>query len=176
VRSLSLSFPPSLPPSLFTSLRLSHFVHLSLFSLPLSLSLSLFRTPSIHPSISSPFSPISANVLLCVEHCAEAADARCLYVCMRACVSMLDVVSMCAPLRRSMPAGCGVRSCVSMCAPRAVRCHAKDPMKVRLGISNADPRLCIRQKISRNLTYHHPRLYYLFTISPLLLSPSNTHS
>jgi hypothetical protein len=43
--------------------------------------------------------------------CAEAADARCLYICMRVCVSMFDVVkpcvSMCAPLRRSMPAGCG---------------------------------------------------------------------
>ena len=69
---------------------------------------------------------------------------------MRVCVSMFDVVKPCvsmrAPLRRSMPAGCGVRSCVSMCAPRAVRCHAKDLMKFQLGISNADPRLCIRQR------------------------------
>jgi hypothetical protein len=102
------------------------------------------------------------------QSCTKAADARCLYICMRVCVSMFDVVkpcvSMCAPLRRSMPAGCGVRSCVSMCAclllqyllqscsrgkhcaPRAVRCHAKDPMKFQLGISNADPRLCIQQR------------------------------
>jgi hypothetical protein len=82
--------------------------------------------------------------------CAETADARCLYICMRVCVSMFDVdkpcVSMCAPLRRSMPAGCGVRSCVSMCALRAVRCHAKDPMKFQLGISSVDPRLGIRQR------------------------------
>ena len=69
---------------------------------------------------------------------------------MRVCVSMLDVVkpsvTMCAPLCRSMPAGCGVRSCVSMCAPRAVRCHPKDPITFQLRISNADPSLCIQQR------------------------------
>jgi hypothetical protein len=48
--------------------------------------------------------------------------------------SMLDAcvcVSMCAPLRRSMPAGCGVRPCVSMCG----RSRAKDPKKVQFGES-----------------------------------------
>jgi hypothetical protein len=40
--------------------------------------------------------------------CAEAVDARCLCMCV--------CVSMCAPLRRSMPAGCYVRPCVPMCA------------------------------------------------------------
>ena len=105
--------------------------------------------------------------------CAEAADARCLYICMRVCVSMFDVVkpsvTMCAPLCRSMPAGCGVRSCVSMCAPRAVRCNPKDPITFQLRISNADPRLCIQQRspaISHTInvvftTYSRsPRFFY----------------
>jgi hypothetical protein len=106
-----------------------------------------------------PLSPSPhANSLIRGKHCAEAADGRCLYICMRVCVSMFDVVkpcvSMCVPLRRSMPAGCGVRSGVSMCALRAVRCHAKDPMKFPTPFM-------YMTKISSNLAYHQPRLYVL---------------
>ena len=41
-------------------------------------------------------------------------------------------VSMCVPLRRSMPAGCVVRPCVSMCARSTLKPCAKDPKKVQL--------------------------------------------
>jgi hypothetical protein len=110
------------------------------------------------------------------------------YVCVR-----FDV---CATLCRSMPASCGVRPCVSMCArgrrhnavlfrcvleavgtmPYLVnRCSvcAKDPKKVQLGNQQCRFPFIYKTQISRNLIYPQSLLYYRLAISPLFLSSSH---
>jgi hypothetical protein len=78
-------------------------------------------------------------------------------------------VSMCAPLRRSMPAGCCVRPCVSMCARSRVEGSeessiGESAMPIPVYIQNAN---LPKSRIPSTLSLLPTR-----DISPLLLSPS----
>ena len=87
-----------------------------------------------------------------------------------ACV-LCVCVSICAPLRRSMPAGCGVRPCVSMCARSPMCARNRDPKKVQLGNQQCRFPFILKTRISRNLAYAQPCLYYRLAISPRCFYP-----